>query len=124
MQRMPAESEGQAVNDYVAGQRIKVEVEGKIGRVASGYIELVPDMGDTWGISLDGSATITVLAEPRPDEPKGLGAVVEAACVHVEDRQMWIRDQNENWRSQHGSPDDWDSLIDPVVKSHGWTADE
>jgi hypothetical protein len=66
-------------------------------------------------------------APPKPDEPEFAGSIVEASCVHDDERVRWFLGFDSNWwpevRLQYGQcergnramPDDWDSLIDPVV---------
>lgn len=56
---------------------------------------------------------------PKPYEPTGLGAVVEASCVHNDIRRRWLRSHDQNWYSAHGKPDDFDSLIDVAVIHEG-----
>jgi hypothetical protein len=70
---------------------------------------------------------ITVLAEPRPEEPTGLGAVVEAAYAD-HPRQKWVNNRGDadgprnRWTSiPYWGFLDWDCLVDPVVLSEGWT---
>ncbi len=61
------------------------------------------------------------LSPPKPDEPTKWG-VVEARCVHSENRQTWVRNENGNWYPLGGGPaDDWDSLKEPVVIREGVT---
>lgn len=58
-------------------------------------------------------------ARPRPDEP-GLWGVVEASCVHNDQRRTFVRGQR-GWNAVDtaGEPDPWDDLIGPVVKRPG-----
>lgn len=64
---------------------------------------------------------------PRIDEP-GTWGVVEASCVHSEVRREWVKFPGGNWHSVRElprgcedieNPDDWDSLIDPVLVRDG-----
>lgn len=59
---------------------------------------------------------------PRIDEP-GLWGIVEAACVHSDDRRTWMRHSDDNWyvvgTDTKNNPDGWDSLIDPVLVREG-----
>ena len=81
-----------------------------------------------------GDITLEILLEPRPDEPTGLGAVVEAASTERPDvREKWVRARCERhqWRPEKGYASlnldlyvPWEDLIDPVVLSEGWTGDE
>jgi hypothetical protein len=70
----------------------------------------------------------SLLEPPRPEEP-GTWGVVEASCVHALDpdqqRMDWVHHEDGNWypvgysrstTAVKGSGDDWDSLVDPVVK--------
>ena len=62
---------------------------------------------------------IEAQTKPKLEEP-GIGGVVKAACVHGGTVKTWVRvgsvwyvaDEPEN-------PDDWDSLIDPVLVREG-----
>lgn len=71
--------------------------------------------------------------DARPAEPNTWG-VVEASCVHSTERRKWILHDDGNWwpAEQYGRavkrvrsgldprlPDDWDSLIDPVIVREG-----
>lgn len=57
---------------------------------------------------------------PRIPEP-GTWGVVEAACVHTANRFQWVHDPDGYWHQIGGpnAPDDWDSLIDPVLVREG-----
>lgn len=64
---------------------------------------------------------------PRIDEP-GTWGVVEASCVHSDHRREWVRFPSGNWHSVRDlddrradieNPDDWDSLVDPVLVREG-----
>lgn len=60
-------------------------------------------------------------ALPRISEPGRFG-VVEASCVHSHGRRHWVKGGNGNWYpvdNDETSPDDWDSLIDPVLVRAG-----
>lgn len=68
-------------------------------------------------------------APPKPDEP-GTWGVVDASCVHSDTRIKWVRHEDGNWwpatvyskvPERTPLPDDWDSLIDPVVIREGVT---
>lgn len=76
-------------------------------------------------------AALRELANPTPpriDEP-GVWGVVEAACVHQDERIKWVRHEDGNWwpaeeyvratTSRRRMPDDWDSLIDPELVREG-----
>jgi hypothetical protein len=70
--------------------------------------------------------TIVILSEPRPEEPNGLGAVVEAASrTYPRERRIYLRDnmsfnRKTVWRSKMGTTS-WDDLHDPVVLCSGWS---
>lgn len=65
---------------------------------------------------------------PRMPEPREVGSVVLAGCVHgrVDTRFLWTRGADGNWYPLPGQtfpngqpitttrPDDWDSLTDPA----------
>lgn len=64
---------------------------------------------------------------PRIDEP-GTWGVVEASCVHSSKRREWVKFPSGNWHSIRDfenaredieNPDDWESLIDPVLVREG-----
>ena len=63
---------------------------------------------------------------PKPDEP-GRWGVVEASCAHSPRRLHWMRHEDDNWwpfapygeDDRRPLPDDWDSLVDPVVVHDG-----
>lgn len=61
---------------------------------------------------------------PRIDEP-GTWGVVEASCVHSEERRKWARHDDGNWYPmgpvgrEAGLPDDWESLKSPVLIREG-----
>lgn len=80
-------------------------------------------------------AALRALANPEPPripEP-GTWGVVEASCVHIDTREKWVRHEDGNWwpARQYGDraperaplPDDWDSLIDPILVREGVIAD-
>lgn len=129
---------------YRAGQRVRIEwpdddaaMEGRlIARSFTGLVreQLSLAMPDAYYAleNLPGDCTVTVMSEPRPDEPTGLGAVVEASAadVAVGARLTWVRARTERneWRpstevycDNSGFYRAWASLIDPVVLSEGWT---
>jgi hypothetical protein len=69
--------------------------------------------------------TVVVLSEPRPDEPTGWGAIVEAASKSFPNkRRVYLRDNMSYtkiyWRSTLGTTP-WSELVDPVVLCSGWT---
>lgn len=72
--------------------------------------------------------------EPPLTEP-GTWGVVEAACVHAADRKQWVRHPDGNWHPCETralprdtdytySPDDWDSLVEPVLIRPGIDTEE
>jgi hypothetical protein len=98
------------VTEYRAGQRVRIEwldgigttaIEGPlvVGDMAALRVEYGPDgrdwfyVGSSWWES---AATVTILSEPRPEEPTGLGAVVEAEWangggVSPPTKDHWVR---------------------------------
>jgi hypothetical protein len=68
------------------------------------------------------AALHSLIEPPKPEEPTGLGAVVEAACVHNPVPRTWVRDHDGNWQPRTGGADDWDSLSDVRVLNEGVTA--
>lgn len=74
-------------------------------------------------------AALREFADPKPpriDEP-GTWGVVEAACVHSDRRLSWMKHEDGNWwpfapygtADRRPMPDDWDSLVDPVLIREG-----
>lgn len=115
---------------FRAGQRVRVTAEGTL--VEDGYrqggLDLDIGNGSINGFSgvssllryLDGF-TIEVLAEPRPAEPQGLGAVVQDG-----NGALWVRvlqgaDVTVPWRSHDHYYVTWSEIPDPItVLSDGW----
>lgn len=73
------------------------------------------------------AALRSLIKPPRPEEPTTWG-VVEASCSHDDTRRKWVRHEDGNWwpawtygdqPSRTPLPDDWDSLVDPVVLREG-----
>lgn len=118
--------EGQKVRiDYTAGGAI----EGTVQRQSGLYFLVVNgETASTLGMaeSTDGR-TITVLSEPRPDEPTGLGAVVQDGrwkYVRVYSREVlapyvWRVEDPE--AAMGKSFYRWGDLNSPMVLSEGWT---
>lgn len=82
-----------------------------------------PGPGGDWS-----SFALAVLRElnkpPRIPEPTGKYAVVEAACVHTDTRHTWSSRGDGLWYpltrgDEPPQPDDWDSLVDPVLVREG-----
>ena len=117
------------MTEYKVGQRVRVEVEGIVSWAKSHHpdVQVKPiNGGDPLLFEMDGSAEITVLSEPRPDEPKGLGAVVEAGSPYDGQRYPYVRTPgrvggDDRWYRATGMCSMWESLIDPVVLREGWT---
>lgn len=127
---------------YRVGQRVRIEwpdgtlVEGLLSSSPSGKpILYTPVWSQCFDPSISGDGrTVTILSEPRPEEPKGLGAVVRARARIGADPpgRVWIRiakggERSVCWRS----PDflgpvwaTWDNMIDPVVLSEGVVLDD
>jgi hypothetical protein len=116
------------VNQYRAGQRVRIEwpngvlVEGPLTPAACGvgYILRVHDYAYVPDYMGDGR-TVTILSEPRPEEPTGLGAVVVASTATNEVRRKWVLNDAWWWHSSGQEPHRWMGLIQPVVQSEGWT---
>lgn len=122
------------MTEYRAGQKVRIEGQSWAieGILFTGPRErLFVDMpGDDYEWPIDewdaGRATVTVLSEPRPEEPTGLGAVVEAAASGVEGsppdvRATWLRVHGDYWERDNGVGVAWRFLVDPVILSEGWT---
>ena len=132
---------GHPMTTYRAGQRVRIEwPEPDDGFVMEGRLVLrsmKPGVADEslaldapdayyWLSTVPGNCTVTILSEPRPDEPTGLGAVVRAECDGY--LGLWVRQRGAEVARNHGwfwcSGDHhraWDELINPVVMSEGWT---
>jgi len=130
------------VSGYRVGQRVRIEwpegsaVEGSL--TACGCCDgcdepilVIAHVGKAdhhfWADPTidDDGRTVTVLAEPRPDEPTGLGAVVEASSRNA-DRRRWVRLEDERdpwyWADSLGwECVSWNRLVDPVILSQGWS---
>ena len=74
--------------------------------------------------------TVTVLAEPRPDEPQRIAAVVRAdhearsgLTRHTAEIVRFKRERKIHawWCVDCFAVCGWDDLIDPVILSPGWT---
>lgn len=79
--------------------------------------------------------TVTVLAEPRPEEPTGLGAVVRARFGDSFDeglrermgRTVWVRRVGQKksqpaWVTHDGNYySEWDRLTDIEILQQGWS---
>lgn len=111
------------MTEYRAGQRVRIEVEGVVlEAMESGALRVTVDVdGESWYLRAPAhGVTVTVLSEPRPEEPTGLGAVVEAR-VGVWGLRRWLRNFSGLWVTDHPiMPVPWSDLIDPVVLSEGW----
>ena len=120
--------------EFRAGQRIRLENEGTLKDAltsSSKGLAIHWDGADGEGpllayengqrVAWAQQATITVLAEPRPEEPTGLGAVVEAGYEGVGDRRyMWVHIGYGQWVDKGtggdlGVASRWDELLDPNV---------
>jgi hypothetical protein len=134
------------VTKYRAGQRVRIEwptgavLEGPITYIGGTQPEngCVLSIGNAVSVDVPGvdDRVVTVLSEPRPDEPQGLGAVVEArfitASFEDEDRKRYVRRPlnigdagyaiDQFWVSEDGRTySSWRHLRGPVVLSEGWT---
>jgi hypothetical protein len=124
------------VSGYREGQRIRAEwpdggaVEGVVEwRPANDLVIPVGDIVVGLGALLAKGCTVTVLSEPRPEEPTGLGAVVKATCDGYDGE--WVRQSGgadgsagraRGWFwCGGGHHRGWAELIDPVVLHEGWT---
>ena len=134
--RLGSAERGRAMSKYRAGQRVRIEWPD--GHVLEGLVQLVnghpfvraPLGLDKYWLDRDHEApTVTTLSEPRPDEPTGLGAVVEASALPIlggepVSRRRWVLSEGWTWHAVRMEPRKWTDLIDPVVLSEGWTPDE
>ena len=115
---------------YRAGQRVRIEgrswaIEGILFTGPQERL-FVDQPGDDYGWPIDewtrwrANVTVAVLSEPRPDEPTGLGAVVEASLSGFGGRSLWLRTFDGHWAcDQWITPVEWYELVDPVIKSDG-----
>ena len=122
--------------DLRPGQRVRLTIEGTVelhpnnssylilaGVMVGDYLNLMgPHQAPHTALRM--AATIEVLAEPRPDEPTGLGAVVEASSVrHPDNRRKYVHTRTWDglcWSSEKGTVP-WSDLLDPItVLSPGW----
>lgn len=97
---------------------IASEITQRIGSA----LHITPGRDISAGIEAAQAALRDFIAPPKPDEPSTWG-VVEAACVHSAVRREWMRHIDDNWyvigTDTKNNPDDWDSLIEPVVIREG-----
>lgn len=113
------------MSEYKSGQRIRIQVEGLIRAVTGPWIDVQPDSGgEPWRFKPDAGSQITVLSEPGPIEPTGLGAVVEAGLSHkwgMPDRYKFVRHGygRDQWCRVGGLYHCWEELTDPVILSDG-----
>lgn len=61
------------------------------------------------------------LPPPRPEEPTGLGAVVEAMAYTDEVRNFVRREGVRPWVDATGSGHEWPELREVIVRSEGWS---
>lgn len=134
---------GTGMTTYRVGQRVRIEwpdgsaVEGVLRpqRYSDTLSVVVPRAGGgetMWqpGAQMNDGRTVTILSEPRPEEPTGLGSVVEARVRVGVLPFLFVRVSPESgeyvWRVVDprsvlgNSFYMWSTLIDPVVKSEGW----
>jgi hypothetical protein len=124
------------VTTYRAGQRVRVEIDGEVLEVFDGYaLKVRADVdGDAWYFKAPAlGCTVTILSEPRPGEPQGLGAVVQASLADKGKSWLFVRvysdDDSGDYKWKVVDPSavlgrsffKWDRFIDPVIKAEGWT---
>ena len=113
------------MTEYKVGQRVRIEWPD--GTLVEGVLNSNMQVGRTtfmpYEAGCDGR-TVTILAEPRPEEPQGLGAVVEAA-YQDHGRQQWVSvrgkgEEKSRWVSiPYWGFIGWDNLSDPVIEAYG-----
>ena len=124
---------------YRVGQRVRVTwpngtaVEGTLApKFDAGLAVLVPAqngtewpvwIGDSNGADLiaEDYAEVTILSEPRPEEPTGLGAVVEASIGRLVRTESCRVGDDRVWVDSNADAYLWIELVDPVVLHEGWT---
>lgn len=121
--------------EYQAGQRVRIEfpasdaLPGKV--TVEGVLEIegatgkpvlyVPGTGGYIMPELDGQDRIvTVLAEPRPEEPRNLGAVVIAGFEEQCERRVFVHVGAATWYGVGIGLVSWPLLTDPVIEHEGW----
>lgn len=67
------------------------------------------------------NALRSLAARPRPAEPLGLGAVVEATAYDEAREFVRLAFKDTPWVDANGTGHEWDELHDVEVKSDGWT---
>lgn len=94
------------MTEYRVGQRVRVEevFEGVVTGVERGYIYIDGFARKTSATSAYVTRTITVLSEPKPDEPTGRGAVVRDG--EGSEWSLAERGEARPWR-RLGTPWDW-----------------
>lgn len=106
-------------NELKQGQRVKVEIEGIVHSADQAGAHVVLDDSTNWFIGATDGAKVTVIAEPGPAEPKGLGAIVEGKIGEVSTK--WVRLGNGRWQDPYDEHrwTRWEFLRDAVVISPG-----
>lgn len=73
------------------------------------------------------AALRSLVAPPRPEEPMGLGALVEADYSGGRGRARWARSEGHSWvcltPGWVGELCQWSSLVDPRVLAEGWVGE-
>jgi hypothetical protein len=124
------------MSKYKVGQR--VHLEWPDGTIVEGVLTSEMKVGRTtfmpYAVGSD-DRIVTVLEEPpRLEAPTGIGAVAEANCIHWmyanrKGRRAWIFN-GTMWIPEgapfNGNGDwvwavEWESLVDPVIISDGWS---
>ncbi len=56
---------------------------------------------------------------PKVEEPKNFGAVVEAEIMNHKPRMKWVHRGSGTWYSEDGWSASWSDFINPTIKSEG-----
>jgi hypothetical protein len=106
-------------NKLRGGQRVKVEIEGVVREVNEGGAHVILDDETNWWIGATDGAKVTIVAEPGPAEPTGLGAVVEGRIGDLSTK--WVRLGYGRWQDPFDEHrwTKWEFLADVTLISPG-----
>lgn len=129
------------MSEYKAGQEVRVTIRGILERsehYPTNGLQIVGRKGHKIGF-LDGfgetyeyvdAGDVEILAQPKPAEPTGLGAVVRAVATSAPkaDAWLWTRapyylSDGKPWTSAHMDPRSWDGLTDVEILSEGYAGE-
>lgn len=101
------------------GQKIRISTEGVVTDVTPDGAVLSTADGNTWFIGVPDYSRVEVLEEVGPEQPTGLGAVVEGEIGGK--RSKWVRLGNGRWQDPFDEYrwTKWEFLANVEVISQG-----